>query len=261
MLKKTMLLAVLALFAVLLMGAAPPQVMLYQFGDGLNDYLAAADGESTYPVLIALDLAQGRDITRPDALELNKNAALLAGCGTQQEMLARVPYTLRQGVQDALGRLRYLQDVVENKRFPFLRSVSAPYRNDWGQDRLFGGARSHEGIDLMADWGVPVYAVGDGVIEKAGWNTLGGWRIGVRGDSDGVYYYGFHVPSPAYSEYLVLYDIEFVDAAGVNDIAVDPATATPTEVYDIQGRRLSAPARGVNIVRFSDGSAAKILIP
>ena len=195
MLKKTMLLGVLMLFAALLMGAAPPQVMLYQFGDGLNDYLAAADGEATYPVLIALDLAQGRDITRPDALELNKNAALLAGCGTQQEMLARVPYTLRQGVQDALGRLRYLQDVVENKRFPFFSSVSASYWNDWGQDRLFGGARSHEGIDLMADWGVPVYAVGDGVIEKAGWNTLGGWRIGVRGDSDGVYYYYAHLSS------------------------------------------------------------------
>ena len=92
-------------------------------------------------------------------------------------------------------------------------------------------------------------------------NNLTLYSIPVTVDSDGVYYYGFHVTSPAYSEYLVLYDIEFVDAAGVNDIAVDPATATPTEVYDIQGRRLSAPARGVNIVRFSDGSAAKILIP
>ena len=115
MLKKTMLLGVLMLFAVLLMGAAPPQVMLYQFGDGLCEYLAAADGEATYPVLIALDMAQGRDITDPDAAELKKNAALLAGCETQQEMLARVPYTLRQGVQEALGRLSYLQDVVENK--------------------------------------------------------------------------------------------------------------------------------------------------
>ena len=61
MLKKTMLLGVLMLFAVLLMGAAPPQVMLYQFGDGLCEYLAAADGEAIYPVLIALDMAQGRD--------------------------------------------------------------------------------------------------------------------------------------------------------------------------------------------------------
>ena len=49
----------------------------------------------------------------------------------------------------------------------------------------------------MADWGVPVYATGDGVIEKAGWNTLGGWRIGVRGDSDGVYYYYAHLSSSA----------------------------------------------------------------
>ena len=59
----------------------------------------------------------------------------------------------------------------------------------------------------------------------------------------------------------MLYDIQFLDAAGVNDIAVDSATATPTEVYDLQGRRLSAPVRGINIVRFSDGTAAKIVIP
>ena len=195
MFKKTILLAALLLAAVLMMGAAPPQLMLYQLGDGLCDYLEAAHGGAAYPVLIALDLAQGRDVANPDAAVLAQHAALLEGCRTQQEMLDRVPDALRADVRSALGRLRYLQDVVENKRFPFARSVSAPYWNDWGQDRLFGGARSHEGIDLMADWGVPVYAVGDGVIEKAGWNTLGGWRIGVRGDSDGVYYYYAHLSS------------------------------------------------------------------
>ena len=42
---------------------------------------------------------------------------------------------------------------------------------------------------------IVVIDVGDGVIEKAGWNTLGGWRIGVRGDSDGVYYYYAHLSS------------------------------------------------------------------
>ena len=92
-------------------------------------------------------------------------------------------------------------------------------------------------------------------------NNLTMYNIPITVDSDGVYNYGFHVTSPAYSEYLVLYDIRFLDAAGVSDIAIDPSVVSPAEVYDIQGRRLAAPVRGVNIVRFSDGSVQKVLIP
>lgn len=196
MLKKTTILAALTLCAVLMLGAAPQQVMLYQFGDnGLTEYLEAANGEATYPVLIALDLAQGHDITDPKDDTLAANAAMLSGCQTQEEMLSKLGPALRRKVEDVLPRLSYLQDVVENKRFPFARNVTASYWNDWGQNRLYGGARTHEGTDLIADWGVPVYAAGDGIIEKAGWNTLGGWRIGVRGDSDGVYYYYAHLSS------------------------------------------------------------------
>ena len=51
----------------------------------------------------------------------------------------------------------------------------------------------HEGIDLMAaDTGVPILSVCSGVIEKAGWNELGGYRIGIRGE-DNVYYYYAHM--------------------------------------------------------------------
>ena len=92
-------------------------------------------------------------------------------------------------------------------------------------------------------------------------NNLTMYNIPITVDSDGVYNYGFHVTSPAYSEYLVLYDIRLLDAAGVSDIAIDPSVVSPAEVYDIQGRRLAAPVRGVNIVRFSDGSVQKVLIP
>ncbi len=196
MFKKLLFPLALLLCAVLLMGAAPAQVMLYEFGDnGLTDYLEAADGEATYPVLIAIDLAQGRDLTNPKKDTLLANAAMLSGCQTQEEMLSKLGPNLRAKVEAALPRLSYLQAVVEDKQYPFLRSVTTSYWNDWGQDRIFGGERTHEGTDIIADWGVPVWATGDGVIEKVGWNTLGGWRIGVRGDSDGVYYYYAHLSS------------------------------------------------------------------
>lgn len=196
MLKKTIITLALLCCAILLMGAAPSQVMLSDFGDnGLTQYLEAADGQSTYPVLIAMDLALGNDLSAPQRDVLASNAALLSDCTTQEEMLSRLGPTMRARVEDILPRLSYLQAVVEDKRFPFLSSVTVSYWNDWGQERTYGGARTHEGTDLIADWGVPVYATGDGVIEKAGWNTLGGWRIGVRGDSDGVYYYYAHLSS------------------------------------------------------------------
>lgn len=196
MFKKIIIPLTLLLCTIVLMGAAPSQIMLHQFGDdGLTAYLAAANGEDTYPVLIAIDVAQGRDITSPQKYTLQANAAMLTGCTTQEEMLAKLGPTLQQKVRDVLPRLSYLQSVVQNKRFPFVSSVTVSYWNDWGQGRTYGGERAHEGIDLITDWGVPVYATGDGVIEKAGWNTLGGWRIGVRGKSDGVYYYYAHMSS------------------------------------------------------------------
>ena len=197
--KLLMLLTLLLPAALLLAGAAPRQVMLYEFGDnGLTQYLhAAEDCPAAWRVMIALDLVQENDLSAPQKDELIQRRALFSGCESEEEALDLLTPALRERAAGALARLSYLRAVVEGKRFPFAAGVSCAYWNDWGQARTFGGDRAHEGIDLMADWGVPVYATGDGVIEKAGWNTLGGWRIGVRGDSDGVYYYYAHLSSYA----------------------------------------------------------------
>ncbi|EOD01424.1 hypothetical protein [Caldisalinibacter kiritimatiensis] len=32
----------------------------------------------------------------------------------------------------------------------------------------------------MADKGVPIVSVETGIVEKMGWDELGGWRIGIR---------------------------------------------------------------------------------
>ena len=74
-----------------------------------------------------------------------------------------------------------------------------PYSDydDFGVGRSYGYQRRHLGHDLMAAVGTPVIAVESGVVEAMGWNQYGGWRIGVRGDSDGVYYYYAHLSSYA----------------------------------------------------------------
>ena len=137
------------------------------------------------------------------AMAEDEYAPLMIGTWRQLDALARTIYLESVSFDE-------LQQLSKNKEqlsaavpaiWPIERS--ALHNNHIGAFNMrrmhpvLGYIRPHRGIDLGCDRGTPVYATGDGVIEKAGWNTLGGWRIGVRGDSDGVYYYYAHLSSYA----------------------------------------------------------------
>lgn len=72
-------------------------------------------------------------------------------------------------------------------------SLAVSYDNSWMSERSFGGARGHEGTDLMASLNergrYPVLSMTDGIVEKVGWLKLGGYRIGIRSPSGGYFYY------------------------------------------------------------------------
>lgn len=74
------------------------------------------------------------------------------------------------------------------------------YDDTWFGERTFGGNRHHEGTDIMASCNLrgvyPVVSVTDGVIEKTGWLKLGGYRIGIRSEHGGYFYYA-HLASYA----------------------------------------------------------------
>lgn len=74
------------------------------------------------------------------------------------------------------------------------------YEDGFGDARTYGGKRRHEGTDLMPSINkrgyFPVVSVSDGIIENIGWLTLGGWRIGIRSNNGGYYYYA-HLDSYA----------------------------------------------------------------
>lgn len=74
------------------------------------------------------------------------------------------------------------------------------YENGYGTKRTYGGDRTHEGIDIIATENtagiIPVCAVADGVVERIGWNRLGGYRVGIRSRA-GYYYYYAHLDSYA----------------------------------------------------------------
>jgi|GEM_PF-592629 len=98
---------------------------------------------------------------------------------------------LKKVVQE-VKKFKNLKAIYENKVFPIAPGYEYDYENGYGEGRSFGGERKHEGIDIMCAKGVPLVSVCDGVIEKKGWNTLGGWRLGIRGE-DGIYYYYAHL--------------------------------------------------------------------
>ena len=91
--------------------------------------------------------------------------------------------------------------------FPLPAGYLGSYTDDWGAPRTQG---SHEGTDLYAPEGTPVYAVTGGTVKLArgskenGWNTLGGYTVMVsagydagpvkRGDA--LYYAHLKSPSP-----------------------------------------------------------------
>ncbi|MEP7054242.1 MAG: M23 family metallopeptidase [Actinomycetota bacterium] len=59
--------------------------------------------------------------------------------------------------------------------------------NSFGDAR--GGGRRHQGIDIMAAYGTPIYAIESGTIVKAYRNRRGGLSIFLRGSSGVQYFY------------------------------------------------------------------------
>jgi peptidoglycan LD-endopeptidase LytH len=65
-------------------------------------------------------------------------------------------------------------------RFPLPTEYAGSFENDWGAARVQG---SHEGTDVFAPEGTPIYAVTGGTVSRAwgsggdGWNNLGGYTV------------------------------------------------------------------------------------
>lgn len=112
------------------------------------------------------------------------------------------------------GQERWFVSLIQEAEcFPVRGSLSLYRRGDgklpwsfedgYGEGRSYGGARKHEGIDIMSVSGrcgeLKVQSVSDGVVEQLGWLELGGYRVGIRSDS-GLYFYYAHLD--AYAEGL-----------------------------------------------------------
>lgn len=78
--------------------------------------------------------------------------------------------------------------------FPLAKGTyQLPLINNYNDGRTWSpsgdSARKHEGVDVFAKKGTPIYSVMDGEIINFGWNEYGGWRITVRVDDSTAFYY------------------------------------------------------------------------
>ncbi len=76
---------------------------------------------------------------------------------------------------------------------PIARGYGYSHYDDFGAGRSYGYKRKHLGNDLMAPVGTPVVAVEGGIVEAAGWNQYGGWRVGIRSLDGKRYWYYAHL--------------------------------------------------------------------
>ena len=76
---------------------------------------------------------------------------------------------------------------------PIAKNYSFSHYRDFGNSRSYGYKRLHLGNDMMGSIGTPIIAVESGIVEVAGWNQYGGWRIGIRSFDGKKYYYYAHL--------------------------------------------------------------------
>ncbi len=82
---------------------------------------------------------------------------------------------------------------LSDGRFPLGKGTYQPYTNSFAIARTWSpdtpAVRSHEGVDINAAKGTPVYSATVGKVIRLGWNTYGGWRVTIQADDSTVLYY------------------------------------------------------------------------
>jgi hypothetical protein len=85
--------------------------------------------------------------------------------------------------------------------FPMLEGTYSPYPDSYGDARTFNpngtAVRKHEGIDIFAKTGTPLFSPVDGKVVSKGWLTLGGYRISMQANEQKTAFYFAHLSAYA----------------------------------------------------------------
>lgn len=91
-------------------------------------------------------------------------------------------------LRNAVRVVRLLREPPpESLPIPVEGVAPSDLRDTWGASRSEG--RAHEGIDIFAPRGTPVFSATRGVVVRKGWNRLGGKTVSVFGPAGWTHYY------------------------------------------------------------------------
>lgn len=100
---------------------------------------------------------------------------------------------LRYKKNDYYQLKKHYEAIWKDLQYFPVASNDISFENSWQDIRIYGGKRPHEGTDLFGPVTIPGYypiiSITNGTIEHKGWLPLGGYRIGIRSDSGGYFYY------------------------------------------------------------------------
>jgi len=165
-------------------------------------------------LLACLGARYGGDFSRYKESHLQEVAGALAEGKTPAEILGKGPDRYYDYYMEAYGAVLgnlvgdYLveetdpndpEKLIQTAGYgltgfcPIARGYGYSHYDDFGAGRSYGYRRKHLGNDLMAPVGTPVVAVEGGIVEAAGWNRYGGWRIGIRSLDGKRYWYYAHL--------------------------------------------------------------------
>ena len=103
---------------------------------------------------------------------------------------ARTAFTeLLAKVQELQAYQAGAQAFINGFVFPVAGDVE--FIDSWGFPRMTGtpSAHWHQGTDIFSNYGTPLIAAENGVLDRIGVGTLGGNKLWVKGDSGTEYYY------------------------------------------------------------------------
>ena len=109
---------------------------------------------------------------------------------------ARTAPRTTQPLLDAAGKITpaggSVQVTMLRVAAPFPVAGSASYRDDWGEPRSTPCPHLHQGNDIFANFGTAYVAPEGGVVERYGFESVGGNSVYFLGD-DGYGFYGAHL--------------------------------------------------------------------
>ena len=115
-----------------------------------------------------------------------------------------------------------------------------------------------------------------GVYDNSTKTPVGSYALQTQGDVQAFYHATSEEVAPTmtpFTAYLtddasnqanvnrLIFDFEDNDVTGIEQVeAAAKAAATVVEIYDLSGRKVSAPVKGINLMKMSDGTVKKVIV-